>query len=124
MKKLTSQEEEAMLIIWKTGEGCVKDYLDNYPEPKPPYTTLASVIKNIEKKNFIGARKIGNVYLYHAIISQDEYQQAMMSGVVKDYFRDSYKELVTFFAKEQKISSDELKDIIKLIEKKSNTLKS
>ena len=124
MKKLTAQEEEAMLIIWKIGEGCVKDYLDNYPEPRPPYTTLASVVKNIEKKNFISSRKIGNVYLYHPIISQEEYQQAMMSGVVKDYFSDSYKELVTFFAKEQKISSDELKEIIKLIETNAKTSKS
>jgi BlaI family penicillinase repressor len=124
MKKLTAQEEEAMLIIWKTGEGCVKDYLDNYTDPRPPYTTLASVVKNIEKKNFISSRKIGNVYLYQPKISREEYQQAMMSGVVKDYFRDSYKELVTFFAKEQKISSDELKDIIRLIETKANTSKS
>ena len=124
MKKLTAQEEEAMLIIWKIGEGCVKDYLDNYPEPRLPYTTLASVVKNIEKKNFISSRKIGNVYLYHPIISQEEYQQAMMSGVVKDYFSDSYKELVTFFAKEQKISSDELKEIIKLIETNAKTSKS
>jgi BlaI family penicillinase repressor len=124
MKKLTAQEEEAMLIIWKIGEGCVKDYLDNYPEPRLPYTTLASVVKNIERKNFISSRKIGNVYLYHPIISQEEYQQAMMSGVVKDYFSDSYKELVTFFAKEQKISSEELKEIIKLIETNAKTSKS
>lgn len=123
MKKLTAQEEEAMLIIWKTGEGCVKDYLDNYPEPLPPYTTLASVVKNIEKKDFITSRKIGNVYLYQPVITQEEYQEAMMSGVVKDYFSDSYKELVTFFAKEQKISSEELKEIIKLIETNAKTSK-
>ena len=102
----------------------MKDYLDNYPEPRPQYTTLASVVKNIEKKDFITARKIGNVYLYRPNVTQEEYQQTMMSGVVKDYFRDSYKELVTFFAKEQKISSEELKDIIRLIETKANTSKS
>lgn len=124
MKKLTAQEEEAMLIIWKIGEGCVKDFLDQYPEPQPPYTTLASVVKNLEKKKFISSRKIGNVYLYQPTVKQDEYQQTMMSGVVKDYFQDSYKELVTFFAKEQKISSDELKEIINLIEMNANTSKS
>jgi predicted transcriptional regulator len=119
MKKLTVQEEEAMLIIWKIGEGCVKDFLDQYPEPQPPYTTLASVVKNLEKKKFISSRKIGNVYLYQPAVKQDEYQQTMMSGVVKDYL-----ELVTFFAKEQKISSDELKEIINLIEMNANTSKS
>jgi len=119
MKKLTAQEEEAMLIIWKIGEGCVKDYLDNYHEPQPPYTTLASIVKNLEKKKFTTSRKIGNVYLYQPAVQQEEYQQTMMSGVVKDYFQDSYKELVTFFAKEQKISSDELKEVINLIEKNS-----
>jgi predicted transcriptional regulator len=124
MKKLTAQEEEAMLIIWKIGEGCVKDFLDQYPESQLPYTTLASIVKNLEKKKFVSSRKIGNVYLYQPVVKQGEYQQTMMSGVVKDYFQDSYKELVTFFAKEQKISSDELKEIINLIETNANTSKS
>jgi BlaI family transcriptional regulator, penicillinase repressor len=117
MEKLTQQEEMAMLAIWKKGAGLVKEFLEVHPDPQPPYTTLASTIKNLEKKGYLQSRKIGNVYEYTPLIPEAQYKQTFMSGFVKDYFEDSYKELVTFFAKEKKISPDELKEIIKLIEK-------
>lgn len=117
MEKLTQQEEIAMLSIWKTSGGFVKDFLEVHPAPQPPYTTLASTVKNLEKKGYLQSRKIGNVYEYQPIIAESEYKQKFMSGFVKDYFENSYKNLVTFFAKEKKISSEELKEIVKMIEK-------
>lgn len=117
MEKLTQQEEAAMLVIWKTGPGFVKDFLEAHPAPQPPYTTLASTIKNLEKKGYLQSRKMGNVYEYTPIIAENEYKQKFMNGFVKDYFEDSYKALVTFFAKENKISPEELKEIVKMIEK-------
>lgn len=117
MEKLTQQEEAAMLTVWKTGPGFVKDFLEAHSAPQPPYTTLASTIKNLEKKGYLKSRKIGNVYEYTPVIAEDEYKQKFMNGFVKDYFEDSYKALVTFFAKEKKISPEELKEIVKLIEK-------
>lgn len=117
MEKLTQQEELAMLAVWKTGGGFVKDFLEAHIAPQPPYTTLASTIKNLEKKAYLQSRKIGNVYEYTPIIAEDEYKQKFMNGFVKDYFEDSYKALVTFFAKEKKISPEELKEILKMIEK-------
>ncbi|RFM36301.1 BlaI/MecI/CopY family transcriptional regulator [Chitinophaga silvisoli] len=117
MEKLTQQEEIAMLAIWKTSGGFVKDFLEVHPAPQPPYTTLASTVKNLEKKGYLQSRKIGNVYEYQPIIPENEYKQKFMSGFVKDYFENSYKNLVTFFAKEKKISPEELKEIVKMIEK-------
>ena len=117
MEKLTQQEETAMLAIWKTGPGYVKDFLEAHGAPQPPYTTLASTVKNLEKKGYLQSRKIGNVYEYTPLIPETDYKQAFMSGFVKDYFEDSYKALVTFFAREKKISPEELKEIVKLIEK-------
>jgi BlaI family transcriptional regulator, penicillinase repressor len=117
MEKLTQQEEIAMLAVWKAGAGFVKDFLEAHMAPQPPYTTLASTIKNLEKKGYLQSRKIGNVYEYTPVIAEDEYKQKFMNGFVKDYFDDSYKALVTFFAKEKKISPDELKEILKMIEK-------
>ena len=117
MEKLSQQEEEAMQAVWQTGKGFIKDFLDVLNEPKPPYTTLASTIKNLERKGFVDGEKIGNSYQYNAIIAEEEYKKRFMSGFVSDYFKNSYKDLVTFFANDKKISASDLKEIIKLIEK-------
>jgi BlaI family penicillinase repressor len=116
MEKLSVQEEEAMQAVWQHGEGFIKDFLDAIAEPKPPYTTLASTIKNLERKAFVTAEKMGNSFRYKAAIKEEEYKKRFMSGFVNDYFENSYKDLVTFFAKNKKISANELKEIINLIE--------
>jgi len=116
MEKLSIQEEEAMQAVWQTGTGFIKDFLDQLDEPKPPYTTLASTIKNLEKKGFLKAEKMGNSFRYAPVINEQEYKKKFMSGFVNDYFQNSYKDLVTFFAKEKKISAGDLKEIINLIE--------
>jgi BlaI family penicillinase repressor len=117
MEKLSHQEEEAMQAVWKTGEGSVKQFLENMLSGGTPYTTLASTIKNLEKKGFLSSRLIGNAYLYKPLIPEDEYKKKFMSGFVRDYFDNSYKELVNFFIEEKKLSAKELKEIIDLIEK-------
>ena len=116
MEKLTKQEEEAMQAVWQSGSGSVKDFLDQIAEPKPPYTTLASTIKNLERKDFLKSEKIGNTYRYVPAIKEEEYKKRFMNGFVNDYFENSYKDLVTFFANEKKISASDLKEIINLIE--------
>lgn len=118
MEKLTPQEEEAMMAVWKAGEGNVKLFLEHIEEPKPPYTTLASTIKNLEKKGFLESRLIGNVYIYKPAISGEEYKKKFLNGLVKDYFDNSYKELVNFFVEQKKLSPKELKEIIEMIEGK------
>jgi BlaI family transcriptional regulator, penicillinase repressor len=115
MEKLTQQEEEAMQAVWQCGSGTVKDFLEQLAEPTP-YTTLASTIKNLERKGFLKSEKVGNLYRYMPAIKEEEYKKRFMNGFVSDYFQNSYKDLVTFFANEKKISADELKEIIKLIE--------
>ena len=92
MEKLTMQEEEVMRLIWQIGPCFVKDILAKYADPKPTYE-------------------------YTPLIPESEYKRTFMSGVVRNYFEDSYKEMVSFFAKDQKISAEDLKDIIDLIEK-------
>lgn len=116
MEKLSKQEEEAMQAVWQCGPGFIKDFLDLLAEPKPPYTTLASTIKNLERKGFIKSEKMGNSFRYEPLIQEEEYKKKFMSGFVSDYFQNSYKNLVTFFANENKISANELKEILKLIE--------
>lgn len=117
MEKLTPSEEEAMQAVWTVQKGTIKDFLEVIPEPRPPYTTLASTVKNLERKKFVCAEKIGNTFLYSALIKEEEYKQTFMGEFVNDYFSNSYKELVTFFARQEKISANDLKEIIKMIEK-------
>jgi predicted transcriptional regulator len=117
MEKLSIQEEEAMQAVWQNGTGFIKDFLDQINEPKPPYTTLASTIKNLERKGFVVGEKIGNTFRYNPSIKEEEYKKQFMSGFVNDYFQNSYKDLVAFFATEKKISAADLQEIIKLIEK-------
>lgn len=120
MEKLTVQEEEAMQAVWQFGAGFIKDFMELLPEPKPPYTTLASTIKNLERKGFLKSEKFANANRYSAKVKETEYKKRFMSGFVNDYFQNSYKELVSFFVKDNKISAAELKEIINLIENPKN----
>jgi len=118
MEKLTNQEEEMMLIIFQQGKGFIKDFILRMEEPRPPYTTVASIVKNLERKGYVIGKRYGNTYEYSSVMEENEYKSKFMSGVVENYFENSYKEMVSFFAEKQKISAEELQEIIKLIEKK------
>lgn len=119
MERLTVQEEEAMRAVWRTGRGIISDFLLVMDDPKPPYTTLASTIKNLKKKQFLSATKLGGVYTYQPLIESERYQTVVIKDIIGNYFKGSYKELVTFFATEKAIDADELKSIIHLIENKN-----
>jgi predicted transcriptional regulator len=114
-EKLTQQEEEAMQAVWRNGEGNIKSFLDKL-DTEIPYTTLASTIKNLEKKGYVTSRMVGNTYVYKAAISEEEYKKRFMNGFVKEYFENSYKELVNFFVEQKKLSPKELKEILNMIE--------
>ncbi|MDR2954670.1 MAG: BlaI/MecI/CopY family transcriptional regulator [Prevotella sp.] len=116
MEKLTHQEETIMLHVWQLKECVVKDIVNILDDPKPPYTTVASIVRNLEQKGYLNSRKYANVYVYTPKIEEDEYKKVFMSDVVKSYFENSYKELVSFFVKEEKISPKELKEIVRMIE--------
>lgn len=86
IEKLTTQEEDAMLVVWQQKGGTVKDFLGQMPEPRPPYTTLASVIKNLVRKGYVAAQKVGNTYYYTPAISEEEYKRCFLSDIVRNYF--------------------------------------
>ena len=122
MERLTQPEEDALRVLWPLPSGgFVKDVLDGLAAPRPPYTTLASTLRNLERKGYVRAEKLGNSFRFAPLVSADDYQRRSLGALVKQHFQDSYKDLVSFFAQEQKISAEELQEIIDLIEKqKSN----
>jgi len=116
MEKLTTQEEEALQAVFKIGEGSIKLILENLKDDLP-YTTIASTIKNLEKKGYLQSRLVGNAYIYKPAITEQDFKKKFMSSVVKNYFDNSYKDLVNFFVEQKKLSANELKEIISMIEK-------
>ncbi len=118
MEKLSHQEEELMLVIYQSGGGFIKDFIEKMDEPRPPYTTVASIVKNLERKGYLNSTRYGNTYEYKPAMEESEFKSGYVSKVVKNYFENSYKEMVTFFVEKQKISPEELNEIIQLIEKK------
>jgi predicted transcriptional regulator len=116
MERLTKQEESIMLNVWKLKMCAVKDVWSELEDPKPPYTTVASVFRNLDQKGYLDSKKFGNVNVFSPRISEEEYKKAFMSSVVKSYFEDSYKELVSFFIKEEKLSPKDLQEIVEMIE--------
>ena len=118
MQKLTNKEEEIMHILWRLNKAFVKDVLAEIEEDKPHYNTLSTIIRNLEEKGYVAYNAYGKTHQYYPIVSLEEYRKKFMNSAIKDYFNNSYKNVVSFFAKEDKISIEELKEIIELIESK------
>ncbi|HLT52242.1 MAG TPA: BlaI/MecI/CopY family transcriptional regulator [Flavobacteriaceae bacterium] len=118
MQKLTNKEEEIMHILWKLKKAFVKDVLAEIELDKPHYNTLSTIIRNLEEKGYVGYNAYGKTHQYYPIVTLEEYRNKFMNSAIKDYFNNSYKNVVSFFAKEEKISIEELKEIINLIENK------
>lgn len=118
MQKLTNKEEEIMHILWKLEKAFVKDVLAEISTEKPHYNTLSTIIRNLEEKGYVAYNAYGKTHQYYPIISKESYKKRFMNTAIENYFNSSYKNVVSFFAKEEKISADELREIIELIEKK------
>lgn len=118
MEKLTNKEEEIMRVLWKLEKAFVKDVLVEIKDEKPHYNTLSTIIRNLEEKGYVAYNAFGKTHQYYPIISKEEYRKVFMSVAIDNYFNNSYNTMVSFFAKEEKISITELKEIIALIEKK------
>ncbi|MHC1779547.1 MAG: BlaI/MecI/CopY family transcriptional regulator [Bacteroidales bacterium] len=117
MKRLTRKEEEAMKILWKAKKGFVKELIDLHPDPKPLYTTFSSLVRGLEEKGFVGHKAYGKNHEYYPLVKKEDYRNHFMKDVVKDYFGSSYKNVVSYFVNEKKLSPDELKKLIEIIEK-------
>ena len=115
MQKLAKREEQIMQAMWQLGHAFIKEVINEMPDPKPHYNTIATMVKILEDKGFLEHEAIGNVFRYYPVISKERYQQHAMTDIVNQYFDSSYPNMLMFFAKEQKISEEELNEIVNLI---------
>ena len=117
MLKLTNKEEEIMHILWKLKKAFVKEILAEITEDQPHYNTLSTIVRNLEEKGYVNHNAFGNTHQYFPIVSIEDYRKRFMSTAIDNYFNSSYKSMVSFFAKEEKISAAELREILAMIEK-------
>ena len=116
MKELTKAEEQVMQILWDLERAFVKDVIEQLPEPKPAYTTVSTIIRILEQKEFVGYKAYGKTHEYFPLVSKDVYKKFITKGLLKDYFSGSLKNLVSHFAEKEKIDLKELDEILKIIE--------
>ncbi len=116
MNELSQNEERIMRIFWRLEKALVRDVLEELPEPKPPYTTLASSIKLLEKKGYLAHKAYGTTHQYYPLIAQSEYSKKSINHMVKHFFEGSVGNFLSFMVKEKNISDKEIQDLQKLID--------
>lgn len=113
--ELTKAEEKAMKILWEIEKGLIRDIVREYEDPKPAYTTVATIIRILEKKGFVGRIPIANSYEYYPLIRKEEYTRGFMKSFVKSYFSNSFKSMVSEFNSSGELSTEEMEELIELL---------
>ena len=116
MKELTKAEEQVMQVIWNVGQGFANEIMTAYPEPKPAYNTVLTIIHILEKKGFVKHETFCRANRYSPAISKEEYSHCFLGSVVERYFNNSYLDLVSAFAKKENFSIEELEEMRKTID--------
>ncbi|MBN1339522.1 MAG: BlaI/MecI/CopY family transcriptional regulator [Bacteroidales bacterium] len=116
MKTLTQAEEQVMQVLWKIGKGFVNDILEHFPEPKPAYNTVSTIVRILEKKGFAGHNAFGKTHEYFPLVSRKEYSGKFLKRFISSYFNNSYQALGSFLAKDDNISLQDLEGIKRMIE--------
>lgn len=116
MQKLAKREEEIMQACWHLGKAFIKEIIAELPDPKPHYNSVATMVRILEEKGFLGHEALGNTFQYYPIVSKEQYQNHAFDDIVKKYFNNSYPRMLAYFAREQKISKEELNEILALIQ--------
>ena len=116
MATLTKAEEQVMQILWDEGEGFVKDLLKHFPEPKPAYNTVSTIIRILEKKGFVDHRSFGKSHQYYPVVSKDRYRNERFSTLMKDYFNNSMQQVLSHFGNSGTLDLKEADEIIKMME--------
>jgi len=113
MQELTKAEEQVMQILWMLERAFVKEIVEEFPDPKPAYNTVSTIIRILEKKGVVSHKAYGNMYEYYPLVLRDEYKKKFLKSFVRRYFGGSFPEMVSFFAGERDLSVEELEEIRK-----------
>ena len=123
MKQLTKAEEQVMQYLWNLEKSFLKDLVESFPEPRPAYTTISTVIRVLVKKKFIGYQSYGKIHEYYPLISREEYLKGQIDEVAKDYFSGSITELASFITRENDVDLSDLEEIRAIVDRQIERMK-
>jgi BlaI family penicillinase repressor len=123
MKSLTKAEEQIMQVLWKLNKAFLREIVEAMPNPKPHQNTVATLLKILTEKEFVGIIAISRHHQYFPVITKDEYSKRTMKQMVKGYFEGSFSNVVSFMVKENNISVEELENLLQQIKKQQNQKK-
>lgn len=116
MITLTKAEERIMQILWDIEKGFIKDIQKEFPEPKPPYNSVSTIVRILVKKEIVSFEKYGNTYQYYPLISKEVYSKSQMKNLVSNYFNNSFKKVVNFLSENKELDMDEVNEVMKMLE--------
>lgn len=115
-KELTKAEEQVMHVLWKIERGFANEIMSNFPEPKPAYDTVLTIVRILEKKGFVAHETFCKANRYYPLVSKEDYSQNSLSALVKNYFNNSYTELVSAFTQKENFTIEQLEELKKMID--------
>ena len=113
LKELTRAEEEVMHILWQLEKAFVKDIIEHMPDPKPAYNTVSTIIRILENKGFVSHKAYGKTHEYFPLVTKERYTKFYLNNMIRGYFNGSFQNLVSFFAKENKLKASEIEKLLR-----------
>lgn len=115
MTTLTKTEEKIMKVLWGIDRGFIKDIIARYPDPKPPYNSVSTIVRVLVQKKIVGYEAYGNSHQYYPLISKEEYRKGQLSRLLSDYYNNSLKQVVNFFSESDQLDEQELDEVMKML---------
>jgi len=119
MNRLTHKEEEIMQILWTLRKGFVKEILEQMREPKPPYNTVSSIVRKLESMGLVGHEAFGKTHRYYPILKKENYRKQSFQVFMRNYFGGSPSQLLSYFVKEEKLSAEEIDQLLNKLKEQS-----
>lgn len=116
MKELTKAEEQVMQVLWEEKKAFVKDILSHFPEPKPAYNTVSTIIRILEKKGFVAHEELGKSHRYYPLVQKEAYRNERFADLMKGYFNNSMKQVLSHFSKADQLDMQEAEEMIRILE--------
>lgn len=116
---ITDRERGLLEMLWQHGPLFVREMVEHCPEPKLHFNTIATTVRVLEEKGYVGHEVVGGSHRFFAIAREKDFRDRTLANVIRDYFDNSYRNVVSALVEEEKISADELKEILAIIESKN-----
>ncbi len=116
MKELTKAEEQVMQVLWKEKKAFVKEILSHFPEPKPAYNTVSTIVRILEKKGFVSHEELGKSHRYYPLVQKEEYRNERFADLMKGYFNNSMKQVLSHFSTGDRLDIKEAEEMINMLE--------